>query len=65
MAGTEPQGLGQALVIRKPGTTLAEFNEYWEKTHAPLVIPWALKWGIVYYAQVTRRTIFSCTDQLT
>ena len=48
----EPQALGQGLLKRKAGTTRQEFNTYWETVHAPLVAPWALKWGIVYYAQV-------------
>jgi hypothetical protein len=33
--------------------TREEFSHHWEKKHAPLVIPWALKYGVEYYAQAS------------
>jgi hypothetical protein len=41
------------LLKRNPAMTREEFSQHWEKEHAPLVIPWALKYGIEYYAQAS------------
>lgn len=44
---------GYGLLKRNPAMTREEFSEHWEKKHAPLVIPWALHYGIEYYAQAS------------
>jgi hypothetical protein len=44
---------GYGLMKRDPAMTREEFSQYWEKKHAPLVIPWALQYGIEYYAQAS------------
>lgn len=44
---------GYSLIKRNPAMTREEFSEHWEKKHAPLVIPWALQYGIEYYAQAS------------
>lgn len=42
----------QALLKRNLNMSRLEFLAYWEKEHAPKVVPWALKHDVVYYAQV-------------
>jgi hypothetical protein len=44
---------GYGLLKRNPTMTREEFSHYWEKRHAPIVIPWALQYGIEYYAQAS------------
>ena len=44
---------GQALLKRHPDMTREEFSQHWEKKHATLLVPWALKYGVTYYAQVS------------
>jgi hypothetical protein len=43
-----------AFITRKPGTSREEFSLHWQKTHAVLVAPWAEKWGIIKYRQVSK-----------
>lgn len=37
---------------KRPDLTDEEFSHHWEKVHAPLVMPWALKHGFIGYVQV-------------
>jgi hypothetical protein len=42
-----------AFITRKPGISREEFSLHWQNTHAVLVAPWAEKWGITKYRQVS------------
>jgi hypothetical protein len=44
---------GYGLLKRNPTMTREEFSHHWEKKHAPIVLPWALHYGIEYYAQAS------------
>jgi hypothetical protein len=47
----------QNLLKRHPDLTPSQFSERWQR-HGLLVAPWALKYGITYYAQVCRCACF-------
>ncbi|EXF73916.1 hypothetical protein CFIO01_10566 [Colletotrichum fioriniae PJ7] len=36
---------------RKAGMTEQEFHNHWTNTHGPLVVPWALQYGVSRYTQ--------------
>lgn len=38
---------------RKAGMTEQEFHNHWTNTHGPLVVPWALQYGVNRYTQVS------------
>ncbi|KAI7272360.1 hypothetical protein KC343_g1620 [Hortaea werneckii] len=42
----------QALLKRRPGTSVAEFQAYYQSHHAKLVTPWCKANGVTYYAQI-------------
>ncbi|KAJ5131092.1 uncharacterized protein N7515_007131 [Penicillium bovifimosum] len=54
----------QNLLKRRPGTTREEFSKYWETKHALIVLPWALKYGITYYAQIHDMSLQSPIDDM-
>ncbi|OBT50875.1 hypothetical protein VE04_08484 [Pseudogymnoascus sp. 24MN13] len=39
------------LFSKRPDLTDEQFSHHWEKVHAPLVMPWALKHGFIGYVQ--------------
>jgi hypothetical protein len=41
-----------SYIKRNPALNLVQFYEHWENIHAPKVIPWAEKHGILRYQQV-------------
>ncbi|KAF2680992.1 hypothetical protein K458DRAFT_420915 [Lentithecium fluviatile CBS 122367] len=41
-----------SYIKRNPALSPAQFYEHWEKVHAPKVIPWAEKHGILRYQQI-------------
>ncbi|KAK4494280.1 hypothetical protein PRZ48_014578 [Zasmidium cellare] len=43
----------QFLIKRRTGSTPQEFSKRW-LNHGPLVLPWLLANGVVYYAQIHR-----------
>jgi hypothetical protein len=54
MASTSEQDCIQILtyIRRRRNLTSEQFYDYWENVHAPKVIPWAEKHGIIRYQQV-------------
>lgn len=44
-----------SFIHRKPGMSEAEFYEYWYTRHGAFVAPWAEKYGLVAYRQVSKR----------
>ncbi|KAL0778973.1 hypothetical protein CaCOL14_003457 [Colletotrichum acutatum] len=43
--------------IRKARMTEQEFHDHWTNTHGPLVVPWALQYGVNRYTQNSPRWI--------
>ncbi|KAI3557467.1 hypothetical protein CABS01_16329 [Colletotrichum abscissum] len=39
------------FLTRKAGMTEQEFHDHWTNTHGPLVVPWALQYGVNRYTQ--------------
>ena len=45
--------LSYVLLKCSPAMTKEEFSHHWENKHAPLIISWALRYGMEYYAQAS------------
>lgn len=40
-------------IRRRQDLTLAQFYNHWENEHAPKIVPWAQKHGIIRYQQAS------------
>ncbi len=44
-----------ACITRRSDLTEEQFLEHWRHKHAPLIVPWAIKYGIITYSQVCQK----------
>lgn len=61
VGGNKTSGYSQALLRRKPGLSVSEFQDGWIE-HARLGMPWAMECGMSHYVQIINLQVANPTN---